>query len=149
MWVSHVFILFALPALIACSVVPDSGPSRRDVEAKATVALARTDAAAVLNYALLDLNRSVLPYLDDPGPGSLYRTFGDCYGYLLLASGWADVVVDPIMNPWDLLPLIPCIVGAGGKITDWQGNDASRPEANSIVACAAELHDEVIRLLNP
>jgi myo-inositol-1(or 4)-monophosphatase len=79
----------------------------------------------------------------------LYRTFGDCYGYLLLASGWADIMVDPIMNPWDLLPLIPCIQGAGGKITDWKGDDASRPGANSIVACAAELHDEVIRLLNP
>lgn len=79
----------------------------------------------------------------------LYRTFGDCYGYLLLATGWADVMVDPIMNPWDLLPLIPCIEGAGGKITDWQGRDAARPAATSAVACAPELHDEVIRRLNP
>ena len=78
----------------------------------------------------------------------LYRTFGDCYAYLLLASGWADIMVDPIMNPWDLLPLIPCIEGAGGKITDWQGLDAARPGATSAVACAPELHEEVIRLLN-
>ncbi len=79
----------------------------------------------------------------------LYRTFGDCYGYLLLANGFADIMVDPIMNPWDLLPLIPCIEGAGGRITDWQGNNAAHLEATSAVACAPELHEEVIRLLNP
>lgn len=79
----------------------------------------------------------------------LYRTFGDCYGYLLLANGFADVMVDPIMNPWDLLPLIPCIEGAGGRITDWQGRSAAHLGATSAVACAPELHDEVIRLLNP
>jgi myo-inositol-1(or 4)-monophosphatase len=78
----------------------------------------------------------------------LYRTFGDGYGYLLLASGWADVMVDPIMKPWDLLPLIPCITGAGGQITDWQGKDASLPTAESAVACSAALHGEVIHLLN-
>jgi myo-inositol-1(or 4)-monophosphatase len=53
------------------------------------------------------------------------------------------------MNPWDLLPLIPCIEGAGGRITDWQGRNAAHLEATSAVACAPELHDEVIRLLNP
>jgi histidinol phosphatase-like enzyme (inositol monophosphatase family) len=79
----------------------------------------------------------------------LYRTFGDCYGYLLLANGFADIMVDPIMNPWDLLPLIPCIEGAGGRITDWQGRNAAHLEATSAVACAPELHEEVIRLLNP
>ena len=78
----------------------------------------------------------------------MYRTFGDGYGYLLLAGGWADVMVDPIMNPWDLLPIIPCIEGAGGRITDWQGRPTTR-ESASAVACAPELHDEVIRILNP
>lgn len=77
----------------------------------------------------------------------LYRTFGDGYGYLLVASGWADVMVDPIMKPWDLLPLIPCIEGAGGRITDWQGADAKRPEATSAVACAPGLHSQVVELL--
>lgn len=77
----------------------------------------------------------------------LYRTFGDGYGYLLLASGWADIMVDPIMKPWDLLPLIPCVTGAGGIITDWQGGDASLPEAQSAVACSPSLHSEVIQLL--
>jgi myo-inositol-1(or 4)-monophosphatase len=78
----------------------------------------------------------------------LFRTFGDGYGYLLLASGWADVMVDPIMNPWDLLPLIPVVEGAGGKITDWQGRRADEPGANSCVAAAPHLHAEVIAALN-
>lgn len=75
------------------------------------------------------------------------RTWGDCYGYLLVATGWADVMCDPIMNPWDIAALIPVIRGAGGVITDWQGN--SPVDAKSIVASATpELHAEVIAGLN-
>ena len=74
------------------------------------------------------------------------RTWGDCYGYLLVASGQADVMTDPIMAPWDLLPLIPVIRGAGGIITDWQGNDAVN--ASSSVAAGPLLHAQVIACLN-
>lgn len=78
----------------------------------------------------------------------LVRTWGDCYGYLLLASAWADVMCDPIMNPWDISALIPVVRGAGGVITDWQGK---APEgAESILACATpELHAEVLGVFNP
>jgi histidinol phosphatase-like enzyme (inositol monophosphatase family) len=77
----------------------------------------------------------------------LFRTWGDCYGYGLVAGGWADVMLDPIMNPWDIAALIPVIRGAGGIITDWTGGDAVK--ANSIVAAATkELHAEVIAELN-
>jgi myo-inositol-1(or 4)-monophosphatase len=74
------------------------------------------------------------------------RTWGDCYGYLLVASGQADVMTDPIMAPWDLLPLIPVIRGAGGVITDWQGNDPVH--GTSSVAAGPLLHAEVIACLN-
>ncbi len=81
------------------------------------------------------------------GQARIARTWGDCYGYLLVATGWADVMCDPIMNPWDIAALIPVIRGAGGVITDWQGNDPVN--ATSIVASATpELHDEVIAGLN-
>lgn len=78
----------------------------------------------------------------------LVRTWGDCYGYLLVASGWADIMCDPIMNPWDIAALIPVVRGAGAVITDWKGGD---PEAaDSIVAAATpELHAQVIAALNP
>lgn len=75
------------------------------------------------------------------------RTWGDCYGYLLVATGWADIMCDPIMNPWDLAALIPVIRGAGGVITDWQGRDPVN--ATSIVAAVPGLHAQVIAALNP
>ena len=76
------------------------------------------------------------------------RTWGDCYGYLLVASGWADIMCDPIMNPWDIAALIPVVRGAGAVITDWQGRDPVN--ADSIVAAATpKLHAHVVAALNP
>ena len=76
----------------------------------------------------------------------LYRTWGDCYGYLLVASGGADIMLDPVMNPWDILPLIPIIQGANGVITTWSGTDAS--QGNSCVAANKTLHPQVLEILN-
>jgi myo-inositol-1(or 4)-monophosphatase len=76
-----------------------------------------------------------------------YNNWGDCHGYYVVAVGGADIMGDPIMNPWDLMALIPIIEGAGGVITDWQGNDAA--SGQSIIATGGTIHDEVIRLLNP
>ena len=76
----------------------------------------------------------------------LVRTWGDCYGYLLLASGRADVMCDPVMNPWDIAALVPIVRGAGGVITDWQGGDPMRGQ--SIVAAGPALHTGVIAALN-
>lgn len=75
----------------------------------------------------------------------LVRTWGDCYGYLLLASGWADVMLDPIMNPWDIAALVPIVRGAGGTITDWQGLDPVT--ATSTVAASAALHPQILAAL--
>jgi myo-inositol-1(or 4)-monophosphatase len=78
----------------------------------------------------------------------LVRTWGDCYGYLLIATGRADIMCDPVMNPWDIAALVPVIRGAGGVISDWQGRDPVG--AASIVATTSQaLHDEVLRRLNP
>ena len=76
----------------------------------------------------------------------LYRQWGDCYGYYLVATGYADVMIDAIMSPWDSMALIPIINGAGGMITDYQGNDPVI--GKSIVASSKEIHAEVIKLLN-
>ncbi len=51
----------------------------------------------------------------------LARTWGDCYGYLMIATGRADLMVDPILNVWDAAALLPIIEEAGGRFTDWQG----------------------------
>lgn len=49
------------------------------------------------------------------------RTWGDCYGYLLVATGRAVAMVDPIMNVWDAAALQPIMEEAGGAFTDWSG----------------------------
>jgi histidinol phosphatase-like enzyme (inositol monophosphatase family) len=47
---------------------------------------------------------------------------GDCYAFGLLALGQIDVIVECDLKPWDWAALLPVIQGAGGLITDWQGN---------------------------
>jgi histidinol-phosphatase len=54
------------------------------------------------------------------------RTWGDCYGYFLVATGRAEVMVDPIMNVWDGAAMQPILEEAGGTFTDWQGNATFR-----------------------
>lgn len=76
----------------------------------------------------------------------LYRTWGDCFGYYLLATGFADIIIDPIMSDWDKMALIPIIQGAGGIISDYQGNDPVT--GNSIIATVKQLHSKVIEILN-
>ena len=49
------------------------------------------------------------------------RTWGDCYGHVLVATGRADVMLDPVMNVWDCAALLPILEEAGGTFTDWQG----------------------------
>jgi myo-inositol-1(or 4)-monophosphatase len=77
---------------------------------------------------------------------NIYRNWGDCYGYYLVATGFADVMVDPIMSKWDTLPLIPIIEGAGGIITDYQGKDPLQGE--SIIAASEGVHKTVVKILN-
>ena len=78
----------------------------------------------------------------------LYRTWGDCHGYFLVATGGADAMLDPILSPWDIMALVPVVEGAGGRITDWHGGD---PVAGrSLVATGdAALHDAVLAALRP
>jgi len=51
----------------------------------------------------------------------LTRTWGDCYGYLLVATGRAALMVDPVMHVWDAAALQPVLEEAGGTFTDWSG----------------------------
>jgi histidinol phosphatase-like enzyme (inositol monophosphatase family) len=54
------------------------------------------------------------------------RTWGDCYGHVLVATGRADVMLDPVMNVWDCAALQPIIEEAGGTFTDWSGQRSIR-----------------------
>lgn len=103
------------------------------------------------------LTSSVRSFVSERDPGSrethrrledacrLARTWGDAYGYLLVAAGRADVMVDPALNLWDAVALKPIIEAAGGRFTDWQG----RPTVHSAdgVATNGLLHEEVLKIL--
>lgn len=52
---------------------------------------------------------------------AIHRTWGDCYGYLLVATGRAEVMADDVLSPWDAAALQPIITEAGGVFTDWAG----------------------------
>lgn len=55
----------------------------------------------------------------------LSRSWGDCFGYLLVATGRAEVMCDPILSPWDAAALYPIIREAGGSFSDWEGRDTA------------------------
>lgn len=53
---------------------------------------------------------------------AIARTWGDCYGYLLVATGRAEAMVDNLMSPWDAAALVPVVREAGGEFSDWNGD---------------------------
>jgi histidinol-phosphatase len=73
------------------------------------------------------------------------RTWGDCYGYLLVATGRAEVMVDELMSPWDAAALQPIIEEAGGVFTDWTGQRTAF--GGNSIATNALLADPVRELL--
>lgn len=76
----------------------------------------------------------------------LFRTWADGYGYLMLASGRADIMMDPVMNLWDILPVLPVVRGAGATVTSWEGEP---DPTDSCVAAVPALHPHVMQLLHP
>lgn len=74
----------------------------------------------------------------------LLRAWGDCFGYLQVATGRAEVMMDPEMSIWDAAALYPVITEAGGRMTTWSGEDRV---GDSVVATNGRVHEELLRLL--
>jgi histidinol-phosphatase len=73
------------------------------------------------------------------------RTWGDCYGYVLVATGRADVMLDPVMNLWDCAPLLPIMEEAGGTFTDWRG--VRTVDGGNAIATNGLLFTEVMKII--
>jgi histidinol-phosphatase len=56
---------------------------------------------------------------------AISRTWGDCFGYLLVATGRAELMCDPVLSAWDAAAFYPIIREAGGVFTDWNGRDTA------------------------
>jgi histidinol phosphatase-like enzyme (inositol monophosphatase family) len=75
----------------------------------------------------------------------LSRSWGDCYGYLLVATARAEVMADPVLSPWDAAAVMVVVEEAGGVFTDWSG--ARTPFGGSAIATNRALAEEVRELL--
>lgn len=75
----------------------------------------------------------------------LRRFGGDCYSYGMLASGHIDLVMEAGLQPYDYLAVAPIIEGAGGIITNWQGEPLGLQSGGQVLASAnATLHRQAL-----
>jgi hypothetical protein len=74
------------------------------------------------------------------------RGWGDCYGHALVATGRAEIAIDPLMSPWDIAALIPILREAGGHCLDWQGQETIF--GGDGVSVTPALKDQVISILS-
>lgn len=84
-------------------------------------------------------------YLKLAAKTKLQRAWGDCYGYVMVATGRADIMLDPAMKPWDSAPLLPIMEEAGGRFTTWDGKATIWGEDGA--ATNGLLHKEVLTFL--
>jgi len=113
---------------------------------------ARVSTVSKLDEALVVYTDAA--YLDVGAPAAwkrlqaataLQRGWGDCYGHCLVATGRAEVMLDPIVHPWDCAALLPILEEAGGSFTDWQGR--AQIEGGDAFSTNGLLFEEVRALL--
>jgi histidinol phosphatase-like enzyme (inositol monophosphatase family) len=75
----------------------------------------------------------------------MHRSWGDCYGHILVATGRADVMLDPVMSVWDCAALMPIVQEAGGTFTDWGGRPTIRGE--NAISTNGLLFEQVMRMV--
>ena len=79
------------------------------------------------------------------GAADLARSWGDAWGHILVATGRAEVMIDPVLSAWDAAPLLPILQEAGGRFTDLRGR--ATIHGGSGVSSNGFLHDEVLASL--
>lgn len=114
---------------------------------------ARVSSVAKLSEALLCYTS--YGYFASSGQAAVFETlregcrisrgWGDCYGHLLVATGRADVIVEPALHPWDAAALIPLVREAGGHYLDWNGVESF--ESGDGMSLNAALRDEVLAIV--
>lgn len=78
--------------------------------------------------------------------GAKTRTWGDGYGYVLVATGRVEAMVEPSLNTWDIAPMLVVIPEAGGRITTWSGS-TDLTQGAGWVASNGHVHDELLGLV--
>lgn len=74
------------------------------------------------------------------------RTWGDCYGHVLVATGRGECMLDPVMNLWDCAALLPIVEEAGGTFTDWAGRRTIH--GGNAISTNGALYPEIFQIIN-
>ena len=86
-------------------------------------------------------------YLQLQNTARIARTWGDAYGYMMVAVGRAEVMIDPVMNLWDAAAIQPILEEAGGTFTDWTGTATT--QSGEGIGTNGWVLDEVLALTRP
>ena len=81
------------------------------------------------------------------GSGAALRTWGDGYGYALVATGRVEAMVDPVIAPHDVAPMPVIMREAGGRYSDLRGTESIT--SGDAIASNGLVHDELLALLAP
>jgi histidinol-phosphatase len=84
-------------------------------------------------------------FFDLVGLTARQRGFGDFYGFVLLAEGACDVMIDHGVHPWDVAALKAIVEEAGGTFTDWTGTPTIHTP--DVLASNGMLHAETLGIL--
>jgi myo-inositol-1(or 4)-monophosphatase len=122
-----------------------SGPAgERDLRVRSCARLSEAVLFTTSPRLMNDADRKSFGRVEDAVRLSRYG--GDCYAYCMLAAGHVDLVIETELKPYDVLPLVPIIVGAGGMITSWEGG---APHAGGRIIAAGDkrMHKAAMELL--
>lgn len=115
---------------------------------------ARVSSTSKLHDALV--NTTSMSYFKTPQLRELYETidkradctrgWSDCYGWVLLATGRVDAMIEPVLSIWDFAAAIPIILEAGGHWTDFSGHQAL--ESGELIAANKHIHAQLLALVD-
>ena len=77
----------------------------------------------------------------------LTRTGGDCFFYTLLSSGYIDLIIENNLKPFDIVPIVPIVIGAGGSISNWDGESVYK-DGSIIASCNESVHTQILEIIN-
>lgn len=101
---------------------PQAEPQRARVSQVATLDQGLLLTSEVASFTADRQVDAIDVYLELQRKARLARTWGDGYGYLMVATGRAEVMIDPKVSLWDIAALAPVIEEAGGDFRNWQGD---------------------------
>ena len=140
----------AVPALDERWMAARSGPTRLNGRACSTRKTTHLAQACLLTSSPDFFSETEYAAFEHLSEQTQYRRFGgDCYTYAMVAGGWADLVVESSLHPYDYLPLVPIVEQAGGIISDWRGRALGLDSGQQVIAAATpELHEAALACLS-